>query len=71
MEITKELGFERIAFERQDRFLLENGLLEELEARVASATSEAEAVQLRSGAREMILPGGMAESFDVCVVKRW
>ena len=70
MEFSKDLGFETIRFERQDRFLLENGLLEELEARTSLADSEAEVQQLRTSAREMILPGGMAESFQVLVLKR-
>jgi SAM-dependent MidA family methyltransferase len=70
MEFSKDSGFETITFERQDRFLLENGLLEELEVRTALAKSEAEALQLRTSARDMILPGGMAQSFQVLVLRR-
>jgi len=68
--IGKELGFETIEFERQDRFLLNAGLLEELERRVSEAQDEAERSRLRTSAREMILPGGMAASFQVLVQRR-
>ncbi len=68
--VGEKLGFETVAFERQDRFLLSTGLLEELELMVAEARDEAEALQLRTSAREMILPGGMAESFQVLVQKK-
>lgn len=70
MEFAQEFGFERIAFQPQDRFLMENGLLEELEARASQAESEAEVLQLRTSAREMILPGGMAQSFQVLVLRK-
>jgi SAM-dependent MidA family methyltransferase len=62
--------FRVVAFERQDRFLLSADLLEELELRANKAQSEAERVGLRTGAREMILPGGMAESFQVLVAEK-
>ena len=68
--IGKELGFETIEFERQDRFLLNAGLLEELEQRVSEAQDESERLCLRTSAREMILPGGMAASFQVLVQRR-
>jgi SAM-dependent MidA family methyltransferase len=68
--IGKKLGFETIEFERQDRFLLNAGLLEELERRVNEAQDESERLRLRTSAREMILPGGMAASFQVLVQKR-
>ena len=68
--IGKEHGFETIEFERQDRFLLNAGLLEELERRVSEAQDESERLRLRTSAREMILPGGMAASFQVLVQKR-
>jgi len=67
---AKEHGFETIEFERQDRFLLNAGLVEELERRVSEAQDESERLRLRTGAREMILPGGMAASFHVLVQKR-
>jgi SAM-dependent MidA family methyltransferase len=70
IEFAKEFGFEIVQFERQDKFLVEGGFLEELESRVSAATSQAEAMHLRTSAREMVLPGGMAQSFQVLVLKR-
>jgi SAM-dependent MidA family methyltransferase len=58
------------AFDRQDKFLLSAGLLEELEMGVSQVDSEAERLSLRTGVREMILPGGMAESFQVLVAEK-
>ena len=69
-KVCEELGLTFVSFERQDEFLLRAGLLGRLE-RMASATrSEADAVALRAGARELILPGGMSESFQVLVQKK-
>jgi len=59
------LGLETVGFERQDRFLLAAGLLEELELAVGAMDSEAARMQLREQARPMILPDGMAASFQV------
>ncbi len=69
-DLGAKYGFETIAFERQDKFLLEAGLLDEMELRVNEADQESEKQILRSLAREMILPGGMAESFQVLVQQR-
>jgi SAM-dependent MidA family methyltransferase len=69
-EIGRELGFELVEFERQDRFLLSHGLLEELELMIAEVESEAERMRLRTSAREMILPSGMAGSFQVLVQRK-
>lgn len=63
-------NFQVKTFERQDRFLLDAGLLEELELRVSEVDNEADRASLRTGAREMILPGGMAESFQVLVAEK-
>ena len=64
-----EAGLKTVLFERQDRFLLQSGLLEELERLAASAQSEAEALSLRVSARHMILPDAMSASFQVLVQK--
>jgi SAM-dependent MidA family methyltransferase len=63
-------GFGVVAFERQDRFLLENGLLAEMELRVSEASRESERLRVSTSAREMILPGSLAESFQVMVQKK-
>ncbi|MDQ3908251.1 MAG: SAM-dependent methyltransferase [Acidobacteriota bacterium] len=63
-------GLETVAFERLDRFMLRAGALEQLEIMSGRAATEGERAALRVGAREMILPGGMAESFQVLVQKK-
>jgi SAM-dependent MidA family methyltransferase len=65
-----EAGLKTVLFERQDRFLLQAGLLEELERLSASAQSEAEIVSLRASARQMIMPDAMSASFQVLVQAR-
>ena len=64
------LGLKTVKFERQDKFLLEAGILEELARRKAVATSEAEKARLSTSARAMLLPGEMASSFQVLVQER-
>jgi SAM-dependent MidA family methyltransferase len=66
----KAAGLETITLERQDEFLLRAGALDQLERLAARASGEAERVQLVLGAREMILPGGMSQSFQVLVQKK-
>ena len=63
-------GLQTISLERQDEFLLRAGLLEELERLTAQLPTEAERLQLRLGAREMILPNGMSGSFQVLTQKK-
>jgi SAM-dependent MidA family methyltransferase len=65
-----KLGLKVVDFASQDKFLLQAGLLEELEQQLSQAETEAEKVSLTTGAREMILPGGMASSFQVLVQRR-
>lgn len=66
----ERLGFKVIEFASQDKFLLNAGLLEELESRLETARTDAEKLTLSTSAREMILPGGMASSFQVLVHKK-
>jgi len=63
-------GLRTLSHERQDHFLMRAGILEQLESLSALAAGEAERAQLRLAAREMILPGGMAESFHVLVQEK-
>lgn len=67
----ERLGLQVIDFASQDKFLLKAGLLNQLEYRLSKAATEAEKSALTVGAREMILPGGMAASFQVLVQKRF
>ena len=64
------LGLEVVDFALQDKFLLQAGFLAELQYQLGRAGSEAEKLTLTTGARDMILPGGMASSFQVLVQRR-
>jgi SAM-dependent MidA family methyltransferase len=70
MRVAKKLGLQVESFERQDEFLLRAGLLDQLERMTAHASGETERLILRSGVRELILPGGLSESFQTLVLKR-
>jgi SAM-dependent MidA family methyltransferase len=67
--VGEELGLQTVMFERQDAFLLRAGLLGQLERMSVEAPSETEALILRSSVRELVLPGGMSESFQVLVLR--
>ena len=69
-EVGDQLGLHTIDFDRQDTFLLKAGLLEELEMQLQPISSEAERLRLTTNAREMILPDGMAASYQVLVQKK-
>ena len=63
-------GLQPVRFARQDEFLLQAGLLEQLERMTARLSTEAERIALRLSARDMILPDGMSQSFQVLVLKK-
>lgn len=63
-------GLSTVRFARQDEFLLRAGLLAQLEQMTARLNSEAERIALRVSARELILPGGMSQSFQVLVLRK-
>lgn len=64
------LGLRVVEFDSQDRFLLRAGLLDELQLRTAKASTDSERLKLALDAREMIVPGNMASSFQVLVQER-
>ena len=66
----ERLGLEAVVFAPQDKFLLSAGLLDELQTKLQQAKTDAAKTQLTTDARQMILPGGMASSFQVLVQKR-
>jgi len=68
--VGDRVGLKVVEFAPQDKFLLSAGLLTELEYQLSLAQTEAEKAGLTIGAREMILPGGMASSFQVLVQRR-
>ena len=63
-------GLDTVSFERLDQFLLSAGILEQLERMTAQTSLESDRASLRTSAREMILPHGMATSFQVLVQRR-
>ena len=69
-QVKRAPGFKVIEFAAQDQFLLKAGLLGELERMLENAQTDAEKLTLSTSAREMILPGGMASSFQVLVHKK-
>lgn len=68
--VAARLGFDVVEFARQDQFLLQAGFLEQLKRESEAAESETERLRLSTAAREMILPDGMAASFQVLVLKK-
>ncbi|HSE31286.1 MAG TPA: SAM-dependent methyltransferase [Pyrinomonadaceae bacterium] len=68
--VGSALGLKSVRFQQQDKFLLAAGLLSELERRLATAPDEAEKTRLTTAAREMVLPNGMAASFQVLVQEK-
>lgn len=68
--VGERVGLKVIDFTSQDKFLLNAGLLAELEYQLSLAKTETEKAALTVGARDMVLPGGMASSFQVLVQRR-
>lgn len=67
---AEENGLHSISFERQDKFLLRAGLLDQLQLMTATMPADADAIALRSTLRDLILPGGLSESFQVLIQKK-
>jgi SAM-dependent MidA family methyltransferase len=65
----ERLGLETLSFARQDQFLIAAGLLDQLELQ-SKNLSESARLRLTTAAREMILPNGMAASFQVLVQRK-
>ncbi|HSK63808.1 MAG TPA: SAM-dependent methyltransferase [Pyrinomonadaceae bacterium] len=70
MATGERLGLQVVEFELQNRFLLRAGLLEALDKGLRQMKTDADKLRLTTRVREMILPGGMASSFQVLVQKR-
>ena len=68
--VGEKLGLSVVEFERQDKFLLAAGLLDQLEKESEKAKTEADKLKLSSAALEMILPTGMSVSFQVLVQRK-
>ena len=63
----RRVGLEVVDFKPQNKFLIDEGLLSQLEIETQNAVSDSERVRLSTAAREMILPDGMASKFQVMV----
>lgn len=68
--VSANLGFKTVTFQRQDKFLTEAGIFQELDRLATPERNEHEVLRLALGAREMALPNGMASSFQVLVQQR-
>lgn len=68
-EAGARAGLKTARHNRLDRFLLAEGLLNELEV-LTSTLSDLDALRLRTSAREMIMPNGLAASFQLLVQKK-
>ncbi|PYS29339.1 MAG: hypothetical protein DMF75_17435 [Acidobacteria bacterium] len=64
-EAGKRAGLQTVRHESLNRFLLDEGLLDEITRLVGTHQSDAHALQISTSAREMIMPHGMASSFQV------
>jgi SAM-dependent MidA family methyltransferase len=70
MDVGEPLGLRVVEFERQDKFLLAAGLLEQLEIESKRYEGEAEKLRLSNAALEMIFPTRMGAHFQVLVQKK-
>jgi len=66
-EAGERLGLQTVRHESLNRFLLDEGLLEEITKLVRHHQGDAHALHISTSAREMIMPQGMASSFQVLV----
>jgi SAM-dependent MidA family methyltransferase len=63
-------NLETTRFERLDKFLVSEGLLESLSSLSGQGLDAADTVSLQLGAREMIRPDGLAASFQVLIQQK-
>jgi SAM-dependent MidA family methyltransferase len=63
-------GLRAIRLERLDQFLLIEGLLQQLSEMLLKTQDHVEALRLSTSAREMIMPHGLAASFQVLVQEK-
>ena len=59
-----------VDFKPQDKFLIDAGLLNQLEIESRNAGGDADRLRLSTAAREMILPDGMAAKFQVMTQRK-
>jgi SAM-dependent MidA family methyltransferase len=69
-EVGRRAGLRAVRLERLDQFLLSEGLLGLLSEMVTHTRDQVESLRLSTSAREMIMPNGLAASFQVLVQKK-
>ena len=63
-------GLKVVDLKQQDKFMIDEGILDQLEIQSRDAESAAERIRLSTSAREMILPDGMAAKFQVMTQRK-
>jgi len=69
-EAGHRAGLRTVRFERLDRFLIDEGLLDEMVKIMRYTSVQSEALRLSTSAREMVLPYGLAAYFQVLVQEK-
>jgi SAM-dependent MidA family methyltransferase len=69
-EAGRRAGLRAVRLERLDQFLLSEGLLQRLSDMLAHTRDQVEALRLSTSAREMIMPHGLAASFQILVQEK-
>ena len=69
-EVGRRAGLRTVRLERLDQFLLSEGLLQRLSEMLSQTQDQVEALRLSTSAREMIMPHGLAASFQVLVQEK-
>jgi SAM-dependent MidA family methyltransferase len=69
-KIAVALGWKKLVFTTQDRFLVANGLLQVFEARDMSEATDVEAIKARLQAMTLIHPHAMGRRFKVMVLAK-
>jgi SAM-dependent MidA family methyltransferase len=66
----RRAGLQPIRFQRLDEFLMNEGLLDLISTLTQSTRDAAEAIRLSTSARELVLPTGLAASFQILVQQK-
>lgn len=69
-EAGQRVGLRTIRQERLDQFLLSEGILEIMQTMLREKPDSAEALRLSTSARELVLPTGLAASFQILVQEK-
>jgi len=70
IEAGKQSGFEELTLQSLDQFLLAEGAIEELQKAAATISNQADLFNFNAGARELIMPTGLAAHFHVLIQQK-